>query len=185
MESEQEDKPQVDVVKRKAGRPKGSRNIKPTMVPIEIGRNAITHRPNDDYRHADPGAIISRQITMLDWAQQSVRNTMKVIHEDKHAELHVRDIEKLEKMSNGILRIIEALRKYSDLAEELSKRMSAEQLFEAAIKKIEGQDIATINSVIRRLRLYRATIAPEHNGDKVQMMDAQNATDAIAALETE
>ncbi len=88
-----------------------------------------------DYRHADPETIIARQFTMLDWAQQATRNEMQRAMQGKGLHIAVNDIEKLEKLSNAIVRAIDALKKSADLADELSKRLTPEQLMEAALKK--------------------------------------------------
>lgn len=165
------------VEKKAPGRPKGSKNKPPP--PLAPHSTA----PNEDYRHADPAAIISRQMTLLDWAQQMLRHEIKKVYEDPNAELWPKQVEKLEKMSNAIVRSIEAMKKHADLAEEMAKRMTPEQLFEAAIKKIEGQDVATINAVIKRLRYYRSQIAPVNGWDKVTMGETKAASAAIAELE--
>lgn len=162
--------------KRSPGRPPGSKNKPPVLVPR-------TNVPAfDDYRHADPGAIISRQIALLDWTQQALRNEMKdaIASEKMVAGIF---IERLEKLSNGILRMIDSLKKYDGLAEELQKRMSPEQLLEAAIKKIEGQDLPTLNAAIKRLRFHRSQLAPVTAVDISQMGEHKSASAAIAALE--
>lgn len=168
---------------RKRGRPKGSRNKSSLLPPPRMVPPVPGGSHGDDYRHADIGTIVSRQITMLDWAQQAVRNEMKRALAGTGLHLQHKDLEKLEKLSNAIVRAVDALKKSSDLAEELSKRMSPADLLEAACQKIEGQDLPTINYFIKRLRAYRERIAPVNGIDKMVMGD--RATDAIASLEGE
>lgn len=106
---------------------------------------------------------------MLDWAQQATRNEMLRAYQSKGVTIDLKDIERLESLSNAIVRTIDALKKSSDLADELSKRMTGEQLLEAAIKKIEGQGEKTIKYAIKRLRAYVETLAPITGGDLVIM----------------
>lgn len=103
------------------------------------------------------------------------------------------DISKLAELSNAIVRAVDGLKKYDGLADELQRRLSPKQLLEAAIKKIEGQDIPTLNYAIRRLRAYRATLAPvsgpetKQLGDKPNNLTGKNSNAAtmIADLEDE
>lgn len=178
-----------DSPRRKRGRPPGAKNKPKPEISAPMPRLVPpSSTPFDDYRHADPGAIISRQISLLDWAQQALRNEMMGA---RAAERMVdnRHVERLEKLSNGILRAIDALKKYDGLAEELMKRMSPEQLLDAAVRKIEGQDLATLNAVIRRLRLYRSKLAPISTTEKVQLGEAaisptgKSVAEELAAME--
>ena len=99
-------------------------------------------------------------------AQQAMRNEMKRSMQAKGEWISADDIGKLEKLSTAIIRAIEALKRSSDLASELSSRLTAEQLLEAAIKKVEAQDLATLNYAIRRLRAHRdRTAARDHVAD--------------------
>jgi hypothetical protein len=140
--------------------------------------------PFEDYDHADPDTIVSRQLTMLDWAQQALRNEMKSAMQAKGKWISADDISRLEKLSQAIVRAIQALKGSDELAKEMSARLSPEQLLDAALKKIEGQDIATLNYAIKRLRAHRERLAPVHGMDKIQMGEPSLATaaDAIADL---
>lgn len=149
---------------RKRGRPKGSRN-KPALareVPPGI-------RPMDDYRHVDPDALIGRQLTLIDWAQQALRNEMQRAMQAKGTRIQSGDISRLAELSNALVRSLDALKKHNDLAEELQKRLSGEKLLEAALMKIEGQDLPTIRYAIKRLRAYIEKLAPVTPQDKQQM----------------
>lgn len=127
---------------------------------------------------------------MLDWAQQACRNEMQRAMQGKGLHVDISDVKKLESLSNAIVRSIDALKKSSDLADELSKRLTPEQLMEAALKKIEGQDLATLNYAIKRLRAHRERLAPTTVHDRRQLGELATATtpavtgrSAIAALE--
>ena len=169
----------MDEAPKKRGRPPGVRN-KPKD---EQGRLVPpSTKPEADYRHADPDTIVSRQLSMLDWAQQAMRNEMQRAMQKKGMWVSVDDIHKLEKLSNAIVRAIDALKKSSDLATELASRLTPAQLMEAALAKIEGQDLATLNYAIKRLRAHRERLAPIHGMDKIQMAEPGTATAAIASL---
>lgn len=170
----------MDSDKPRRGRPPGSRNrpkddrlVPPSTSPLE------------DIRPVDPDSLVARQLTLLDWAQQALRNEMKKAMQAKGEWIDGKDIEKLADLSQAIIRTIDALKKSSDLAAELASRMTAEQLLEAAIRKIEGQDLATLNYAIKRLRAHRERLAPVGGMDKIQMGEVATATAAIAELADE
>lgn len=165
--------------KPRRGRPPGVRN-RPKDEPR---LRAPSTKPLEDYDHADPDTIVSRQLTMLDWAQCAMRNEMKRAMQAKGTHISSDDIAKLEKLSMAIVRAIDALKRSSEMASEMASRMSPEELMEAAIKKIEAQDLATLNYAIKRLRAHRERIAPVGGMDKIQMGDSlDTATNAIADL---
>jgi len=162
--------------KPRRGRPPGSRNKKDRLAP------PANQAPLEDIRPVDPDTIVARQLTMLDWAQQAMRNEMKKAMQAKGEWISSEDVAKLEKLSHAIIRTIEALKKSSDLASEMASRLTADQLLEAAIRKVESQDIATLNYAIKRLRAHRERLAPVGGFDKIQMGEVATATDAIAEL---
>lgn len=127
--------------------------------------------------------MISRQLALIDWAQQALRNEMRRGLQIEGERISTDDVKKIVELSNSLSRTMEAMKRSSDLAEELSKRMSPEQLLDAAIKKIEGQDLATLRAAIRRLRAHLAKLAPVSQQDRVAMGEARNAVAAIGALE--
>ena len=133
-----------------------------------------------DYHHPDPDSIVSRQLTLLDWAQQAMRNEMQRRMQGKGVSIELADIQKLEKLSNAIVRAIEALKKSSDLSEELANRLTPEQLLEAALKKIEGQDLATVTYAIKRLRAHRERLQP--TASDATPDDKASAVDVIVAM---
>ncbi len=168
--------------KRKRGRPKGSRNKVSVLPKTRLFTGAVSPGVGDDFRHSDISTIISRQFSMLDLAQQAVRNWMVAASATQEG-LHVGegDISKLEKLSNAIVRAVDGLKKSSDLADEMSKRMSPEQLLEAACQKIEAQDLPTLNYFLKRLRAYRDRLEAQAPAVTVASA-ADRATDAIASL---
>lgn len=161
-----------DPPKRRRGRPPGRKND--ATIAAEAAVNGQRHAPEstvpfEDYRHADLGSIIERQITMLDWAQQATRNEMKSGMQKDGKRIDLKDVAKLESIAQSIIRTVDALKKYEGVAAEIEKRLTPAQLLEWAIAKIEGQDLATLNAIIKRLRAHRAGLAPVNGLDKIQM----------------
>lgn len=166
--------------KRGRGRPPGSRNKAPDRQ-VPPGTTALA-----DYRHADPDSLISRQLGLIDWAQQALRNEMKVgLSAAEGKRVSVSDVGMIEKLSNALVRALDALKKSADVAEEMAARMSPEDLLEAALSKVEGQDLPTLNYAIKRLRAHRDRLAPITATDRSQLGEVTTpATDAIASLGT-
>lgn len=172
----------MDSTPKRRGRPPGVRNRPKYHDETRLVPPA-NQAPLEDIRPVDPDTLVARQLTMLDWAQQAMRNEMKRAMQAKGEWIDAADIEKLSDLSQALIRTIDALKKSADLASEMAARMTAEQLLEAAIKKIEGQDVATLNYAIKRLRAHRERIAPVGGFDKIQMGEPATAAAAIAALE--
>ncbi len=166
--------------KRKRGRPVGSKNKKDALLPPSR-MAAASPGVGEDFRHSDISTIIARQFSMLDLAQQAVRNWMLAGAASADG-LHVGegDLAKLEKLSNAIVRAVDGLKKSSDVADEMSKRMSPEQLLEAACQKLEAQDLPTLRYFIKRLKAYSERLELELP-EKVAL-PTDKATDAIASL---
>jgi hypothetical protein len=173
--------------KRGRGRPKGVKNRpKPAQPP-----NVPTPRevppglePFDDYRAPDPLTMVNRHYAMLDWQQQALRQEMKVglgAKEGVRADQGVG--EKLLDVGAALMKAMEAHKRALALAEELSKHKTPQELLEIAIRKIEGQDLPTLEAIIKRLRRKRAELAPVTRLDGRRMGDNMPATDALAALE--
>ncbi len=72
------------------------------------------------------------------------------------------------------------------LAEELAKQKTPAELLEISIRKIEGQDLPTLQVILRRLREHRAKLAPITKRD-LKMMEGvyKTAVSAVASLEDE
>lgn len=152
---------------RKPGRPPGSRNK--------------TGRAKTDYNHSDPDTICSRQLSMLEAAQKAMKRDLDRLESGEEKWVDVKTILALEKLSNAVVRAIDALKKSADLADELASRLTPEQLLEAAIKKLEAQDLPTIKYAIKRLRAKREQLAP--SAEAVKPADPEDtAAAAIAGL---
>lgn len=170
---------------KRRGRPPGSRN-KPKEPEQRLAPPSSTVKA--DYRHVDLSAMVERQAALIDWAQQAVRNEMNRAMGNKGTFIDERDVKKLSELSNALVRCLEAIKKADDLEELIKNRLSGEQLLELALRKIEGQDIATLNYAIKRLRAHRERIAPVDGLAKMQMGERkdepaeQTATSAIAEL---
>jgi hypothetical protein len=163
---------------KKRGRPPGVRNKPRAAVPPST-------TPLADYHYPDPNAMVARQLSLLDWAQQAMRNEIERGMQGRGISIQDVDVARLEKLSNALVRAIQALRQVSDLADELSKRLTPEQLLEAALKKVEGQDAATLRYAIKRLRAYLEKIAPVSQAHRMQLGEPLTASAAIAALDDE
>jgi hypothetical protein len=176
-------------IKRGRGRPKGSKNRHPALV-IPNGPREVPPGldPMDDYRHADPLAMVSRNYAMLDWAQQALRIEMKrgIGDTSKGARVDQNDITKLLDLSNTLMRVLEGHKRALALAEELAKQKTPAELLEISIRKIEGQDLPTLQAVIRRLKEHRAKLAPITRRDEKMMTGLYRreatAADSIASL---
>ena len=159
---------EVTPPKRPRGRPPGSPNRPKFRRPVD---------PTDEtpgaYLHADPETLIARQFAMVEWAQDSLRaNALK----DGSV-----DAVSMEKVTNSLVRAIDALRRYSQMADALSERMTAEQLLEAAVKKVEAQDAASIRYTIKRLRAHLERIGAQPDSQALRDAGA-TALDAINSL---
>lgn len=172
---------------KKRGRPAGSKN-KPALVRPEDEARLVppSSTPKADYQHPDPDALVSRMLSLLDWQMQALRNEMTRAYQSKGVSIDVKDIERLEKLSNTLVRSINALKQSHELAEELAKSWTPEQFLERAALKIEGQDAATLRYYIKRFRAHLEKISPSTAQDRQQMGEPaklRTGADAIAALE--
>lgn len=141
--------------------------------------------PFEDYT-ADPLVIAQRQFSMLDWAQQAFRNEMKSGLQRNGTRISIDDIEKLERLSNGIVRAMDGIKKAIGAAEEMRKRLTPAQVLRHSIDLIKAQDLATQNAIVKELRQHRAKLAPVGGLDKMQLGEHnKSATSAIAELEAE
>jgi hypothetical protein len=171
--------------KPRRGRPPGSRNRLPTAFTGTPILTPPANEPGADYKHADIETIISRQLSMIDWAQQALRNEMMSAHQAKGISIQAADLNRIETLSNAIVRTVNGLKASSDLAQEIAKRLSPSQLLEAALAKIEAQDRATLKAAIRRLRAYLEKLGPVGFQDKQSLKELTTSGGAIASLEDE
>ncbi len=159
---------------KRRGRPPGARN-KPKVPSPTL--------PNTAYHHADPSTMIARNLALIDRVQIGLQNEWdKAFAKDPGRFFATREeVQQLQALANALVRTIEALKKSSDLADELAKRMTPQQLLEAAVRKLEGQDAATIRYFIKRLRASLELLGPVTERQDVVM--GMTATDAIASLD--
>src|SRR5688572_18899161 len=97
--------------KRRRGRPPGRRNKPVLAQPILVPPSSS---PGLDFADADVDSIVARQLSMVSWAQQALRNEMMRAYQAKGVSISFNDIEKLEKMSNAIVRSVDGLKKASN-----------------------------------------------------------------------
>jgi hypothetical protein len=150
--------------KRGRGRPKGSKT-RPRPEPLA----GVASR-----RALDPSDMVNDQLALLHYAQCSIR---KMMVEEGMSD---RASKNLLTTSQGIAKSIEALRRCTDLEDEMARRLSPEKLLEAAISKLESQNLEIISYAVKRLtdarrRLEKAPEAP------IEGL-SPNAVAAIAAL---
>lgn len=191
--------------KRGRGRPKGSKNKNPYVRTTDYTRGESmtgggprevppTASMQQDFAHADPATMLSRQLSMISWQQQALRiKMMGGVKSDETALKDIRcggkityaeDTKELLDLSNALVRAIDGMKKHSDMANELAQRMTAEQLLELAIAKIEGQSLPTISYAIKRLRAKREALGPVGGLERhsIGYTEDSKATDAIASL---
>lgn len=171
-------------VKRKVGRPPGSRNgnkLKPLGKLVKW--DSYTVPPKMDYRHEDIETLVGRQLSMVGLAQDRIRDEMLGNTADgKQASIAksitIDDVERLNDLSNALVRSIDALQRATKVAEDLRKKLTPEQVLDAAVEKIKAQDIPTISEIIRILDKHRKK-DPRHNSAAKTIA----AADSIASLE--
>jgi len=171
-------------VKRGRGRPKGSKNRVPlaVMTPRVVPPGTV---PHDDYRTADPLTLVSRQYAMVDRQQQALRQEMqRGIKGQAGTHANVEDGIKLVDIGNALMKTMNAHKQALVIAETLQKNKTPAELLEIAIKKIEGQDLPTIEAVIKRLRRYRQTVAPVTYNESLRMSDGSPQQSAMEGLHT-
>lgn len=168
--------PTAPPIKRGRGRPPGVKNKRQDSMTQGAGRLVPpTASKDDDFAYADPATMLARQLSMISWQQQALRIKMMGasgrLHGIKPEEalMDVRsggrttdpaDTKELLDLSNSLVRAIEAMKKHMDMAKDLAAMMSPEELLEAALAKLEGQSLPTLNYAIKRLRAKREQLAP-------------------------
>lgn len=173
--------------RRGRGRPPGRRNgpsrltaaaVITPPTPVDRSDNQKTRL---DYRHADLDTLCARQLSLIDYAQQALRNEFGAGFQSDGRSISGQDIQKLMDLGQALVRSADALKRSTALAEEIADKLSPEQLLEAAIKKIEAQDLGTIKYIIRRLTEYRRKLVP-HATVPLAFDNEGPAVNAIAAL---
>ncbi len=148
--------------KRKVGRPKGVKNRQPKHVAPA---------------HTDPTTLIERQFGLAEMMQSSFAAEMAGRAPD--APVSEVDVDRFATITQALSRAVDTLRKADNMAEAMEKRMTADQLLEAALRKLEAQDARTIKYAVKRLRArYESLLvrAPQTRDG------AGTAVSAIAAL---
>jgi hypothetical protein len=171
--------------KKRRGRPPGSHK---KLLPL--GKlstwDKYTTPPMMDYRHEDVQTLVGRQLSMVGLAQDRIRQEM--LGEAELGEPHSKirhaisldDVERLNNLSNALVRSINALQIATKVAEELKNKMTPEQTLNAAVELIKKQDLATVTEIIKKLA-YRRKTDPRHN--KNATTRTVGAADGIADLE--
>ncbi len=174
-----------DPPRRGRGRPKGGKN-RVVLKQIAPGPRAVPDglEPYDDFRHADPMTLASRQYAMFDWAQQVLRQEIKAgLGAEVGRRISRADIQAMMDLSTTLLRAMDAHKRSLALAEELAKQKTPAELLEIAIKKIMAQDLPTLQAIIRRLRDHRSLLAPITKREAKIMKDVYvTAVSAVTAL---
>jgi len=173
------DQPIDSIKKRKPGRPKGAKNKLRGTLDGQRLDEAL-----QDIVHRDPATMVARQLQIIDWMQSAVKLEMKQAEKRRSVEGWLIDIKKIEQLSGALVKAFDAMKKAEGLADELSKRLSAAELLEIAIKKIEGQDLKTITYAIKRLRAHRERVA-EKVAPTPNAKGELTAADALAGLDDE
>jgi hypothetical protein len=133
-------------------------------------------KPLAEVQHADPRTLVDEQLVIAQWMQDSFKETIrKRLAGSKPQGILLEDVKVFEQMTSCLATAIRTLEKVDAVAEEMSKRLSAEQLLEAALKKIESHEPQTIKWAIKRLRARLELAAP-------QRAPLVTATDALADL---
>lgn len=169
--------------KRKPGRPLGSKNA-PKATPFTARAPFDKTRPIKDStgptRTVDPMRVVDDQLRILAWTQELLIKELEATRGSTCPPLLL-DIKRLSDLSNAIARCVDSMKRVTDIAEEIAARKTSAELLEMAMKKIEGQDMATLNYAIRRLRAFR-----DQFGSALSVADDKaTASDVIAALEDE
>ncbi len=172
--------------KRGRGRPKGSKNRAGVTEPP----NVVTPRnvppgfaPMDDYRAADPLTLVARHYAMVDWQQQALRAEMKIgMGGPEGTRANIENGLKMVDIGNALMKTMNAHKQALALAETLKAHKTPAELLEIAISKIEGQDLPTLESIIKRLRKHRALLAPTSPRESKRMGDAVVQASAMDGL---
>lgn len=195
--------------KRGPGRPKGSKNkarqepkvinVAQALAQVPKGPREIAPSlgaPFEVYHTPDPLAMVQALYAEVAWRIQTLRNQRqieKLAAKDKANDRIERGLQANEAIvpilidtANTLMKTLQSHEKALLLAEKLSKNKSPAELLELAIIKVMGQDLATQQAIIKRLRAHVASIAPENAVDKVRMGESalsnMTAAEAFAAL---
>lgn len=159
--------------RKKPGRPKGSKGRVP--VPIEAIRRA-------NIQHSDPSTLIERQFVIAEWMQAAFREEIRRRMEGPGIVLEADDVKRFEGITVALQRAVNTLKQSSDMADALAERMTADQLLDATLKKIEAQEPAFVRYAIKRLKAHLDLVVPKADPGRAPL---GTAVDAMASLEDE
>lgn len=141
--------------RRRPGRPRGSRN----RYDVKNVADAVAHQ-DDGTRVPDIAEMIARQLRIIHRAQETVGQSGTV--------------REITDLSRALDTAVGAVARAARSQDEILARMSQAQQVEAAVRRIEEQDAATVAAVLRRLRARLDDLA-ERTGPRT-------AVDAIKTL---
>lgn len=144
---------------KKRGRPPGAKNKpKPYEADRLMPQSTI---PFDDYKHPDPLAMVSRLYTECDWAMQALHNSLrKGMGHASGERVSLEDSEKMARVAASLEKAIVTHGRAIKLTQALQSQKTPAELLEIAIKKIEGQTLATQRTILQRLRNTIARLGP-------------------------
>jgi hypothetical protein len=174
----------TEPVKRGPGRPPGKRNGNKLLPLGKLARwDNYTTPPKMDYRHEDIQTLVGRQLSMVGLAQDRVRQEMLGTTVDGEPGIiasrciTLDDVERLNDLSNALVRSIDALQRATKVSDELKAKLTPEQVLDAAVDLIRAQDLPTLTEIIKALNTHRKK-DPKHKPVKTVA-----AADGIASLE--
>jgi hypothetical protein len=161
--------PPVPAPKRR-GRPPGVKN---RVVPADPVRLA-------NIEHTDPLTLCERQFVVAEWMQSAFRDELRRRMGTSSVAISMDDVKRFEGISIALDRAVKTARAALDTAEELAGRMTAEQLLEAALKKIQAQETSYVRYAMKVLRAHLDRVAPRADRNRAPL---GTAVEAMASLE--
>lgn len=156
---------------KRRGRPPGVKNR------IEVPTEAVKLA---NIEHTDPITLCERQFVIAEWMQAAFREELRKRMEAPTVTVSMDDVKRFAEITVGLDRAVNTARKALDTAEELANRMTAEQLLEAALKKIQTQEPAFVRYAIKVLRAHLDRVVPKADPDRTPL---GTAVEAMASLE--
>jgi hypothetical protein len=141
--------------KRMRGRPKKKKEKLPSIAPPAWRRAA------SEIEHSDLQTLVDRQLVLAEWMQSSLREEIRRKMSASDPKLTMDDVRRFETMTQALHRCFQTLKGADDLAEEMQKRMTGQQILEAALKKIEAQEPQTVKWAIKRLKAHMELATPK------------------------
>jgi hypothetical protein len=127
-------------------------------------------------QHADPRTLVDEQLVLAQWMQNSFKEHIRQLLTGSQPKgITLADVKAFEVMTSCLATAIRTLEKVDAVADEMSRRLTGEQLLEAALVKIESHEPQTIRWAIKRLKA-RLELTTTKSAPLV------TATDALADL---